>query len=67
MVSPNPRLERDRIIPATLVGNRGLLPTLSSRKVATRMKVVLVTPMPMVTNRSLLLLLIPAFLKILGV
>ncbi|KAL0543323.1 hypothetical protein IC582_018415 [Cucumis melo] len=66
IVKPNPNIKCATAIPVMLVNSIRLLPTLSSKNVATRMNDVLITPTPTVASKSLSLLVIPAFLKILG-
>ncbi|KDO79507.1 hypothetical protein CISIN_1g032846mg [Citrus sinensis] len=65
-VKPKPTVESITTIPAVLTSKSFLLPTLSSKKVEKVMNKVLVSPTPIVASNNFSLLLIPAFLKILG-
>nr|GEZ03882.1 pentatricopeptide repeat-containing protein [Tanacetum cinerariifolium] len=66
MVKPNPNPTRATIIPPTLVNRSFRLPALLIKNVDAVMNIVLVTPTPMVANKSLSLLVTPACKKICG-
>ncbi|GAV69501.1 hypothetical protein CFOL_v3_13002 [Cephalotus follicularis] len=66
MVKLNPNVVSVNTIPAVLVNNKRLRPTLSSKNVAININVAFVSPTPTVASKSLSLLVTPAFLKILG-
>ena len=65
-VSATPNVPRDRNMPAMLLRSNGRRPILSSKNVATRMKIVFTNPTATVASSFLSFEVIPAFAKIQG-